>query len=168
MNSKNISDECMDMHLNIRIDLKWKQRKPSRFVLKIWFDLILFADIFEKFRNSNLRNYGLFLIHYSSTPALSWDAMFNMAKVELELITGADRYLFFEKGMKGGVSCIYKRYNKASNRYLKSYEPKQESKNIIYLRKACAPFWELAVLFKTKIKTKKVHRVLVFNQVPWL
>ena len=94
--------------------------------------------MFEKFRNSNLRNYGLFLIHLSSTPALSWDAMFNKAKVDLELITGADRYLFFEKGMKGGVSCIYKRYNKASNRYLKSYDPKQESKNIIYLRKACA------------------------------
>ena len=95
--------------------------------------------------------------------------MFNKTKVDLELITGADRYLFFEKGMKGGgVSCIYKRYNKASNRYLKSYDPKQESKNIIYLRKACALLWELAVFFKTKIKTKKVHCVLVFNQGPWL
>ena len=99
----------------------------------------MFENSNSNLRNSNLRNYGLFLIHYSSTPALSWDPMFNMVKVELGLITGADRYLFFEKGMKGGVSCIYKRYNKASNRSLKSYDPKQESKNIIYLRKACAP-----------------------------
>ena len=42
-------------------------------------------------------------------------------------------YLFFEKGMTDGVSYIYKRYSKASNKYLKSYGPKQESKHIIYL-----------------------------------
>ena len=41
-------------------------------------------------------------------------------------------YLFFEKGMRGGVSSICKRYSKANNKYLK-YDPKQESKRIIYL-----------------------------------
>ena len=41
-------------------------------------------------------------------------------------------YLFFEKGMRGGVSAICKRYSKANNKYLK-YDPKQESKRIIYL-----------------------------------
>ena len=39
--------------------------------------------------------------------------------------------LFFEKGMRGGVSYIYKRYNKANNNYLKCYNPKQESQHII-------------------------------------
>ena len=53
--------------------------------------------------------------------------MLNMAKVELELISDADMYFLFEKGMKGGVSCISKRYSKASNKHLKSCEPKQES-----------------------------------------
>ena len=42
-------------------------------------------------------------------------------------------YLFFQKGMRGGVSYISKRYSKANNKYLKSYDPKQESKRIIYL-----------------------------------
>ena len=42
-------------------------------------------------------------------------------------------YLFFEKGMRGGVSYISKRYSKANNKYLKFYDPKQESKYIIYL-----------------------------------
>ena len=37
--------------------------------------------------------------------------MFTMTKVELELISDADMYLFFEKGMRGGVSYISKRYN---------------------------------------------------------
>ena len=41
--------------------------------------------------------------------------------------------MFFEKGMRGGVSYISKSYSKANNKYLKSYDPKQESKHIIYL-----------------------------------
>ena len=68
-----------------------------------------------------------------SAPALSWDVMINMTKVELELITDPDMYVFFEKGMEGGVSYISNRYNKANNKYLKSYDPKQESKHITYL-----------------------------------
>ena len=42
-------------------------------------------------------------------------------------------YIFFEKCMKGGVSYISNRYSKVSNKYLKSYDPKQESKLIIRL-----------------------------------
>ena len=35
--------------------------------------------------------------------------------------------------MRGGVSYISNRYSKANNKYLKSFDPKQESKHIIYL-----------------------------------
>ena len=35
-------------------------------------------------------------------------------------------YVLFDKGMRGGVSSISKRY-KGNNKYLKSYDPKQES-----------------------------------------
>ena len=67
-----------------------------------------------------------------SAPALSLDAMLNMTKVELELISDAYMYLFFQKGMRGGVSYISNRYSKANNKYLKSYHQKQDSKHIIY------------------------------------
>ena len=89
--------------------------------------------MFEKFRNNSLNNYGLCPSHYLSAPALNWDAMLNMTKMELELISVPDMYIFFEKGMRGGVSYISNRYSKANNKYLKSYDPKQESKHIIYL-----------------------------------
>ena len=59
--------------------------------------------------------------------------MVNMAKVELELITDPEMYIFFEKRMRGSVSSISNRYNKANNKYLKSYNPKKDSKHIIYL-----------------------------------
>ena len=53
-----------------------------------------------------------------------------MIKIDLELILDPDRYIFFEKGTRGGISYISNRYTKANNKYLKSYEPKQESKHI--------------------------------------
>ena len=56
-----------------------------------------------------------------------------MIKVELELIPDADLNIFFEKDTRGGVSYISNRYSKAKNKYLKSYDPKQKSKHIIYL-----------------------------------
>ena len=59
--------------------------------------------------------------------------MFNMTKVELELITDPDMYIFFEKGMRGGVSYISNKYSKANIKYLESYDQKQESKDMIYL-----------------------------------
>ena len=34
---------------------------------------------------------------------------------------------------RGGISYISNRYSKANNKYLKSYDPKQKSKHIIYL-----------------------------------
>ena len=42
-------------------------------------------------------------------------------------------YFFFEKGMTGGASYISKRYSKGNKEFLKSYDPIQESKHIIYL-----------------------------------
>ena len=42
-------------------------------------------------------------------------------------------YLLFDKSIRGGVFYISKRYSKTSNKYLKSYNPKQESENIIHV-----------------------------------
>ena len=49
--------------------------------------------------------------------------MLNMTKVELELVSGSDMYLFFEKYVRGGISYISKQHGKSSNKYLKSYDP---------------------------------------------
>ena len=70
-------------------------------------DVLLLADVFEKFRNNSIKNYGLCPSYYLSAVFLSWDAMLNMAKVKLELILGSDMYIFFKKGMRGGVSYIF-------------------------------------------------------------
>ena len=56
-----------------------------------------------------------------------------MKKVEPEFISDVAMFLFFDKGMRSEVSYISKSRSKANNKYLKSYDPKQQSKHIIYL-----------------------------------
>ena len=87
--------------------------------IKDYHDLYLkceVADVLEKLRNNSLNNYELCASNYLSAPVLSWDAILNMAKVELELITDTDMYIFFEKVTRDGVSYISNRYNKASKK----------------------------------------------------
>ena len=45
-------------------------------------EVLSLADVFEKFRNNSLKNYGLYPSHYLSAPGLSWDAMLKTTKVE--------------------------------------------------------------------------------------
>ena len=58
--------------------------------------------------------------------------MLKITGVKLEKIFNIDMYLFIEKGLRGGISYIAKRYAKANNKYMKNY-PKKPSKFISYL-----------------------------------
>ena len=98
-------------------------------------DVLLSTGVFEKFRNNSIKNCGLLPSHYLSAPALSWNSMLNLTKVKLKLISDPDSYILFEKGIRGGVSYISNRHNKVNNKYLKSYDPKQESKHYVLRRK---------------------------------
>ena len=51
-----------------------------------------------------MKFYGLDPCYYFSSPGLSWNAMLD-----------TDMYLFTEKGLRGGISQIAKRYAKANN-----------------------------------------------------
>ena len=96
-------------------------------------DIILLADVFETFRLACLENYTLDPGHYVSSPGLSWDAMLKMTGINLELITDIDQQLFVERGMRGGISIITHRYAKANNKYMKNYNPEDDTTYIMYL-----------------------------------
>ena len=68
-----------------------------------------------------------------SRPGLRWDAILKIAKTKLKLTADPDIYILFEKGTGEGISYVSNRYSKASKKYLKFYDPKQELKHIIYL-----------------------------------
>ena len=67
-------------------------------------DVLLLADVFEKFIDICLKYFGLDPCHYFSSPGLSWDAMSKMTGKKLEKISDIDKYLFIEKGLRGGIS----------------------------------------------------------------
>ena len=96
-------------------------------------DILLLADVFENFRKACLQYYKLDPCHYFSSPGLSWDAMFKMTDIKLELMTDLDMFQFIEKGMRGGISYVANRYSKANNKYMKTYNKKAPSKYIMYL-----------------------------------
>ena len=68
--------------------------------------------------------YGLDPCHYFISPGLSLNAILKMTEIEFEKISNIDKYLLIEKGRKGGISYIAKRYAKASNKYMKDYDLK--------------------------------------------
>ena len=53
--------------------------------------------------------------------------------MRLEKIVDIDMYLFIEKGLRGEISYIVKRYAKANNKYMKGYDPTKPSKYISYI-----------------------------------
>ena len=90
-------------------------------------DILLSADVFEKFITTCLKFYELDPCHYFSSSGLSWEAMLKMTSVKLEKISDIDKYLFIEKGLRGGISYIVKRYAKANKKYMNDYDPKKYS-----------------------------------------
>ena len=68
-------------------------------------DVLLLADVFENFRKTCMQYYELDKCHYFTSPGLSWDAMFKMTDIKLELIIEIEIFQFIEKGMHCGVHC---------------------------------------------------------------
>ena len=96
-------------------------------------DVLLLADVFESFRSNCLKNYGLDPCHYFASPGMAWDAMLSMTGVKLELISDVDKYLFIEKGIRGGISFIGKRHSKANNPMVPDFDEKKPTTFVTYL-----------------------------------
>ena len=112
------------------------------YVLKIWngnvenlsrlvFNILLLADVFGKIRNYSRKNYRLCPSHYLGALALSCYPMFNMTKMELELLPNFVLYILFEKGTKGGISYIFNKYTKSLQKKA-NFMTKNKNHNILY------------------------------------
>ena len=56
-----------------------------------------------------------------------------MTEIKLEKISDIEKYLFIEKGLRGGICYIAKRHAKVNNKYIENYDPKKSSIFITYL-----------------------------------
>ena len=134
---KSLKDKCISEKYYERANNIWNAFKMNSMGnyhdLYLKRDVLLLAHVFEKFIKTCLDYYGLDSCHYFSSPALSWDAMLKMTGIELELISDIDMHLFIEKGMRGSISYIAKRYSKANNKCMENHDSSEESVYIIYL-----------------------------------
>ena len=96
-------------------------------------DVLLLADVMTEFRRVCKSVYGLEAFCYYTSPGLAWDAMLKITGAVLDLISDPNMYLMIEKGIRGGVSTVTKRYAKANNKYLNNYDPACDSIYLPYL-----------------------------------
>ena len=96
-------------------------------------DVLLLADVFENFRKTCLKHYKLDLCHYYTAPGLAWDACLKEKRQDLELLKDYDLLMMFERGIRGGITHISKRYAEANNKYMKDYDQDKPSTYIQYL-----------------------------------
>lgn len=95
-------------------------------------DVLLLADIFKNYRKTCLNIYKLDPARYFTSPGLAWDALLLHSGIELELLTDYDKYLFVERGLRGGVSMASERYAKANNPSVEGYDPNKPKTWIMY------------------------------------
>ncbi len=99
-------------------------------------DVLLLADVIQNFRHISRVNYKLDPMWYVSLPGYAIDVALlkTSAKIELFHNEQYEMHLFSEEAMRGGYSCIIKRYAKANNKYMDGqFDKSLPSKYLIYL-----------------------------------
>ena len=95
-------------------------------------DVMLLADVFQKFRKMSMINYGLDPAHFYSAPGLAWEAMLKMTGVRLELISDPDMHIFVEKGIRGGIAMVAgKRFSQANNEFAGQVDESKPVKHLL-------------------------------------
>ena len=132
LNDEDITDEDYQHAVKVWSTFECKTLKDYH-DLYLKSDVMLLADVFEKFRLTCLKHYKLDPAHYYTSPGLAWDACLKITGQNLELLSDYDMLMMFERGIRGGITHISKRYSKANNKYMKSYNSEKKSKFIQYL-----------------------------------
>ena len=95
-------------------------------------DVLILAEVFESFRKTLHKSHKLDPAHFYTLPGYTWQCALKYTWVTLELLTDVDMIMFFERGVKGGLSQCSNRYSKANNKYMKNFDPTQETKYLSY------------------------------------
>ena len=132
LSDEGISDDDYQHAINVWNTFKCKTIRDYH-DLYLKSDVLLLADVFENFRATCLKHYNLDPAHYYTSPGLAWDACLKEIGQELQLLHDYGMLMMFEKGIRGGISHISKRYAEANNKYMADYNSDKPSTYIQYL-----------------------------------
>ncbi|XP_039276648.1 uncharacterized protein LOC120349807 [Nilaparvata lugens] len=106
-------------------------------------DVLLLADVFESFHDVCMKTYDLDCAHYFTSPGFSFDVMLKYTKVELELLTDYDMYMFIERGIRGGMTNCIHRHAVANNAYTGApIDPEKPTSYLLYTEANNLYGWE--------------------------
>ena len=72
-------------------------------------DTARLSNAFENFKSLCLEEYQLDPAYFVSTPSLVFEAMFKITKVKIELFTDINMVLMTEKGIRHGLTQVFKK-----------------------------------------------------------
>ena len=122
LNNKNLSNEDYKHALNVFKTFECKDLLDYS-ILYLKTDICHLSDVFQKFSNFAYKTYNLDPRHSYTLPGFSWQSMLKMTKIELELISDSDMYLFLMDTIRGGITVCNKKIVKSDNIYTrKTYD----------------------------------------------
>ena len=102
--------------------------------LYLRMDVVLPENVFEKFRETVLKHYGLDPAHFYTLPGFAWKACLKKTKVRLELLSDPDMLLMFEQRIRGGSTQAVHKHALANNKCVgDQYDPSTDSIYLQYL-----------------------------------
>ena len=93
-------------------------------------DICHLSDVFQKFLDFAYKTYNLDARHSYTLPGYSWQSMLKMTKIELELISDSDMYLFLMDTIRGGITVCNKKFVKSDNIYTRKVHDKSSNKKV--------------------------------------
>ena len=86
-------------------------------------DVILLADVFEKFIKISVEEFGINALYCVSLPGYTWQCGMKYTDINLQTLQDKEMILLLENNIRGGISSVM------SDRYIKS----DENKKILYI-----------------------------------
>jgi len=177
LTNSNITEKEYELAENV-----WKSFKCRTFrdYLKLYqfSDVVLLAEVFNTFRHLALSFYELDPVNFFSTPDLTWHAGLKFTNIKLQLLPDIDMYLMVEKGMRGGLTVIGKRYACANNPYiietfkqlnLKNYILAIDCNNLYgFAMQQSLPVGDFRWLSKDEIKDIDINHLSSYSPVGYI
>ena len=129
LNNKNISNEDYKHALNVFKTFKCKDLLNYP-VLYLKTDICHLSDVFQNFSNFAYETYNLDPRHSYTLPGFSWQRMLKMTKIELELISDSNMYLFLMDTIRGGICQVNKKHVKVDNIYTRKVHDESSDKKV--------------------------------------